>query len=250
MAGSVGPTGEMLAPLGSLSEDEATEIFVEQIEGLRNGGVDVVWIETMSALEEARAAARAAIAVGAPYTATASFDTAGRTMMGLAPAVFARAFEDLTPPPLAVGANCGVGAADLVVSVLAMTEADPDAIVIAKANAGLPQWRDGHLHYSGSPELMQRYIALAIDAGARIVGGCCGNTPAQSRRCGARSTDTSAGHGPISPRSRRRSANSSPRPRPRAPAAVAAAGGRVNSGRSRFTAPEGSSAYAGLWPAA
>ena len=178
VAGSVGPTGEMLAPLGSLSEDEATEIFVEQIEGLRNGGVDVVWIETMSALEEARAAARAAIAVGAPYTATASFDTAGRTMMGLAPAVFARAFEDLTPPPLAVGANCGVGAADLVVSVLAMTEADPDAIVIAKANAGLPQWRDGHLHYSGSPELMQRYIALAIDAGARIVGGCCGNTPA------------------------------------------------------------------------
>ena len=178
VAGSVGPTGEMLAPLGSLTEDEATEIFVEQIEGLRNGGADVVWIETMSALEEARAAARAAIAVGAPYTATASFDTAGRTMMGLAPAAFARAFDDLTPPPLAVGANCGVGAADLVVSVLAMTEANPDAIVIAKANAGLPQWRDGHLHYSGSPELMGRYVALAIDAGARIVGGCCGNTPA------------------------------------------------------------------------
>jgi 5-methyltetrahydrofolate--homocysteine methyltransferase len=178
VAGSVGPTGEMLAPLGSLTEDEATEIFVEQIEGLREGGVDVVWIETMSALEEARAAARAAIAVGAPYTATASFDTAGRTMMGLRPADFASAFNDLAPPPLAVGANCGVGAADLIVSVLAMTEARPDAIVIAKANAGLPQWRDGHLHYSGSPELMERYAALALDAGARIVGGCCGNTPA------------------------------------------------------------------------
>jgi 5-methyltetrahydrofolate--homocysteine methyltransferase len=177
VAGSVGPTGEMLAPLGSLTEDEAMEIFVEQIEGLRDGGADVVWIETMSALEEARAAARAAIAVGAPYTASASFDTAGRTMMGLAPADFARAFDDLAPP-LAVGANCGVGAADLVVSVLAMTEANPEAIVIAKANAGLPQWRDGHLHYSGSPELMERYVALAIDAGARIVGGCCGNTPA------------------------------------------------------------------------
>ena len=178
VAGSVGPTGDMLAPLGPLGEDEATEVFVEQIEGLRSGGADVVWIETMSAPEEARAAARAAIAVGAPYTATASFDTAGRTMMGLEPAAFARAFDDLTPPPLAIGANCGVGAADLVVSVLAMTEARPDAIVIAKANAGLPQSIDGRLHYLGTPELMGRYAALAIDAGARIVGGCCGATPA------------------------------------------------------------------------
>ena len=178
VAGSVGPTGEMLAPLGSLTEDEATEIFTEQIEGLREGGADAVWIETMSAREETRAAARAAIAVGAPYVATASFDTAGRTMMGLAPADFALAFDDLAPPPLAVGANCGVGAADLIVSVLAMTEARPDTIVIAKANAGLPQWHDGHVHYSGSPELMGRYAALAIDAGARVIGGCCGNTPA------------------------------------------------------------------------
>ena len=178
VAGSVGPTGEMLAPLGSLSEDEAMEIFVEAIEGLKEGGADVVWIETMSALEEARAAARAAIAVGMPYTATASFDKAGRTMMGITPAAFAGAFADLSPIPLAVGANCGVGAADLVVSVLAMTEAQPDAIVIAKANAGAPQWQDGHPHYLATPELMGRYAALAIDAGARIVGGCCGNAPA------------------------------------------------------------------------
>ena len=80
--------------------------------------------------------------------------------------------------PLAVGANCGVGAADLLVSVLAMTEARPDAIVIAKANAGAPQWHDGHPHYLATPELMARYAALAIDAGAKIVGGCCGNAPA------------------------------------------------------------------------
>ena len=178
VAGSVGPTGEMFAPLGRLSEPEAFEIFAEQIEGLRSGGADLVWIETMSSAQEARAVARAAIAAGAPYTATASFDTAGRTMMGLAPEDFARAFDDLTPPPLAVGANCGVGAADLIVAVLAMTEANPDAIVIAKANAGLPQWHDGHVDYSGLPELMGRYAALAIDAGARIVGGCCGNSPA------------------------------------------------------------------------
>jgi 5-methyltetrahydrofolate--homocysteine methyltransferase len=101
-------------------------------------------------------------------------------MMGLEPAAFAHAFADLAPPPFAIGANCGVGAADLVLSVLAMTEARPDAIVIAKANAGLPQWHEGHVHYSGSPELMGRYAALAIDAGARIVGGCCGTTPAHT----------------------------------------------------------------------
>ena len=178
VAGSLGPTGDLLAPLGPLAEDEAVAVFVEQIEGLLEGGVDVVWIETMSAPEEIRAAARAAGRLGTPYTATASFDTAGKTMMGLAPAAFAQLVGGFDPPPLAFGANCGVGAADLVVSVLAMTEARPDAIVIAKANAGLPQWRDGRLHYFGSPELMGRYAALALDAGARIVGGCCGTTPA------------------------------------------------------------------------
>ena len=154
------------------------EVFAEAIEGLRDGGADLVWIETMSALEEARAAARAAIAVGMPYTATASFDKAGRTMMGISPAAFADAFKNFSPLPLAVGANCGVGAADLIVSVLAISEARPDAIVIAKANAGAPQWRDGHPHYLATPELMGRYAALALDAGAKIVGGCCGNAPA------------------------------------------------------------------------
>ena len=89
VAGSLGPTGDLLAPLGPLTEDEAVEIFVEQIEGLREGGADVVWIETMSSPDEIRAAARAAGRVGMPYTATASFDTAGKTMMGLAPAAFA-----------------------------------------------------------------------------------------------------------------------------------------------------------------
>ncbi len=178
VGGSVGPTGDLLAPLGPLGEDEAVEVFRTQIAGLRDGGADVVWIETMSAADEIRTAARAAIAEGMPYTVTASFDTAGRTMMGLAPDEFARAFAVMPEPPLAFGANCGVGASDLVVSVLAMTQARPDAVVIAKANAGVPQWHGAHIHYSGSPELMGRYAALAVDAGARIVGGCCGNTPA------------------------------------------------------------------------
>ena len=178
VAGSVGPTGDLLAPLGPLSEDEATEVFTEQIEGLKEGGADVVWIETMSAPEEIRAAARAATALGMPYTATASFDTAGRTMMGLAPDAYAELFDSFDAPPLAFGANCGVGAADLLASVLAMTQRRPEAIIIAKANAGVPQWHGAHIHYSGTPELMADYARLAVDAGARIVGGCCGSKPA------------------------------------------------------------------------
>jgi methionine synthase I (cobalamin-dependent) len=178
VAGSVGPTGDILAPLGSLSEDEAAEIFVEQIVGLRDGGADVVWIETMSAAEEIGAAAKAAERVRMPYTVTASFDTAGRTMMGVAPAALGALVAGLASKPLAYGANCGVGAADLLVAILAMSAADPGAALIAKANAGVPQWHGAEIRYSGTPELMERYAGLAVDCGARIVGGCCGNRPA------------------------------------------------------------------------
>jgi 5-methyltetrahydrofolate--homocysteine methyltransferase len=177
VAGSVGPTGDLLAPLGPLTEDEACEVFAEQIEGLKDGGADVAWIETMSAPEEIRAAARAAAALDMPYTATASFDTAGRTMMGLSPDAYAELFEAFETKPLAFGANCGVGAADLLVSVLGMTARRPEAIVIAKANAGVPQWHGAHIHYSGTPELMADYARLAANAGAKIIGGCCGNKP-------------------------------------------------------------------------
>ena len=128
--------------------------------------------------ENVEAQARAAGACAMPYTATASFDTAGKTMMGLAPAELAALTQTFDPRPVAFGANCGVGAADLVMSVLAMTQARPEAAVIAKANAGIPQWRGADIHYSGTPEVMAGYARLAIDAGARIVGGCCGSTAA------------------------------------------------------------------------
>jgi methionine synthase I (cobalamin-dependent) len=178
VAGSVGPTGDIFAPLGPLDEDEAVEVFVEQIEGLRQGGADVVWIETMSAAEEIRAAARAAAKVGMPYTITASFDTAGRTMMGVAPAALGALVEGFDPKPSAYGANCGVGASDLLVAILAMSAANPDGPLIAKANAGVPQWHGAEIHYSGTPELMRAYAGLAVDCGARIIGGCCGSKPA------------------------------------------------------------------------
>jgi trimethylamine--corrinoid protein Co-methyltransferase len=177
VAGSVGPTGDLFAPLGALTEEEAVAVFMEQIEGLKAGGADVIWIETMSALEEMRAAALAAARVGMPYTLTASFDTAGRTMMGISPRAMVDFASALIPPPLAFGANCGVGASDLVLSVLGMTEGVPGLPVIAKANAGIPVVHGDHVHYSGSPELMAEYVHLAADAGARIVGGCCGTSP-------------------------------------------------------------------------
>jgi 5-methyltetrahydrofolate--homocysteine methyltransferase len=158
-----------------LSEDEAVEVFTEQIEGLSDGGADIAWIETMSAPEEMRAAALAAGKCGVPYTITASFDTAGRTMMGVAPAAFRDLVEAFDPAPVAYGANCGVGASDLLAAILAMR---PGAALIAKANAGVPQWHGAHIHYSGTPELMATYAGLAVDCGARIIGGCCGNTPA------------------------------------------------------------------------
>lgn len=176
VAGSVGPTGELLAPLGALTYEEAVEAFAEQIEGLKAGGAEVAWIETMSAPEEIRAAAEAAIRVGLPYTYTGSFDTAGRTMMGLLPRDIHGVADGLAVAPLAVGANCGVGAADILASLLDMTDARPDATVIVKGNCGIPEFRGSEIHYSGTPELMSDYVRLAVDGGARIVGGCCGTS--------------------------------------------------------------------------
>ena len=177
VAGSVGPTGELFAPLGALTEAEAIDTFREEIEGLHAGGADVAWIETMSAVEEVRAAANAAIALDVPYTATCSFDTAGRTMMGLLPDLLPGVFDGLAVAPVAMGANCGVGASDILVSLLAMTGTGADAAFISKGNCGIPQFRGAEIHYSGTPELMAAYAGLAFDAGARIIGGCCGTSP-------------------------------------------------------------------------
>jgi len=176
VAGSVGPTGELLEPLGTLTYSGAVDAFAEQIEGLKAGGAEVAWIETMSAPDEIRAAAEAAIRVGLPYTYTGSFDTAGRTMMGLLPKDIHGVADGLAERPLGVGANCGVGASDILASLLDMTEARPEATVIVKGNCGIPEFRGSEIHYSGTPELMADYVRLAVDAGARIVGGCCGTS--------------------------------------------------------------------------
>ncbi len=175
VAGSVGPTGELFEPLGLLTHDDAVASFSEEIRGLKDGGADVAWIETMSSPEEVHAAAVAAIAVGMPYVVTCSFDTAGRTMMGLMPGHLSQVLSVESVPPLAMGANCGVGAPDILVSVLEMEgSAYP---LITKGNCGVPHFEGTEIVYSGTPELMARYTTAAINAGARIVGGCCGTTP-------------------------------------------------------------------------
>jgi 5-methyltetrahydrofolate--homocysteine methyltransferase len=175
VAGSVGPTGELFEPLGALTHDAAVASFSEEIRGLKAGGADVVWIETMSSAEEVHAAATAAIANDIPYVATCSFDTAGRTMMGILPSQLTGILAVEPVPPLAQGANCGVGAPDILVTVLEMQGAGVP--IISKGNCGVPHFQGTEIVYSGTPELMGRYAAMAVDAGAQIVGGCCGTTP-------------------------------------------------------------------------
>src|SRR5581483_8548768 len=136
---------------------------------------DVAWIETMSAPEEANAAAEAATTVGLPYVITYSFDTAGRTMMGLLPRAAAGTVGAQPAPPLAMGANCGVGAPDILVSLIEMCDAPFP--LISKGNCGVPHFEGTEAVYSGTPQLMADYARVAIDAGARIIGGCCGTTP-------------------------------------------------------------------------
>ncbi len=177
VAGSMGPTGEIMEPMGSLTHAIAVEVFHEQAEGLKAGGADVLWVETISAPEEFRAAAEACALAGMPWCGTMSFDTAGRTMMGLTSAQMAALVEKLPNPPIAFGANCGVGASDLLRTVLGFVAAAPERPLIAKGNAGIPKYHDGHIHYDGTPELMAEYAVLARDAGATIIGGCCGTMP-------------------------------------------------------------------------
>lgn len=139
VAGSMGPTGEIMEPMGSLTHARAVEMFHEQAEGLKDGGVDVLWVETISSPDELRAAAKAALLAGMPWCGTMSFDTAGRTMMGVTSAQMVALVEKLAHPPLAFGANCGVGASDLMRTLLGFVAAGPERPIIAKGNTRHPE---------------------------------------------------------------------------------------------------------------
>lgn len=177
VAGSVGPTGDIMEPVGSLSHADAVEMFHEQAEGLKEGGADVLWLETISAPEEYKAAAEAFALAGMPWVGTMSFDTAGRTMMGVTSADMVKMVESLPNPPLGFGANCGTGAPDLLRTVLGFSAQGTERPIVAKGNAGIPKYHDGHIHYDGTPELMADYAVMARDCGATIIGGCCGTMP-------------------------------------------------------------------------
>ena len=177
VAGSIGPTGELIVPLGALTMDEATAAFAEQARALAAGGADLLWIETMSSAEEVEAAVQGAMATDLPVVVTMSFDTNGRTMMGITPEAAVALFERLPRRPIAFGANCGTGPGQLLATVLGLQDAaGPDRLLVAKGNCGIPEYRDGHICYSGTPEIMAAYAGLARDCGARIIGGCCGTT--------------------------------------------------------------------------
>ena len=177
VAGSMGPTGEIYMPVGTFPYEEGVSAFAEQAAALKEAGADVLWIETMSGEEELRAAVEGAATAGLPIVTTMSFDTNGRTMMGITPTAFGALASSLSTQPVAIGANCGVGASELIATVMGITASRPDAHVVAKGNCGVPQYRDGHIHYTGTPELMADYARIALDAGAKIIGGCCGTSP-------------------------------------------------------------------------
>jgi 5-methyltetrahydrofolate--homocysteine methyltransferase len=178
VAGDIGPTGEIMAPLGTLDEDEAIDVFAEQAAALIAGGVDLIWIETMSHLSEIGAAIRGArrASAGIPIIATMTFDTRGFTMMGVSPEQAARSLIEAGAD--ALGGNCGNGPDELLPVIEKMHAVAPDAILVAKSNAGMPELIDMRAVYRAEPSTMAEAALGFQAAGARIIGACCGSSPA------------------------------------------------------------------------
>jgi 5-methyltetrahydrofolate--homocysteine methyltransferase len=178
VAGDLGPTGELMAPLGTMDADAARETFAEQLRGLRDGGIDLVLIETMSDLAEVQAAVDAAreVVPELPVIATLSFDTNLRTMMGVRPsdAVTSLAGAGVE----AVGANCGRGPAEMEAIAAQMADARPAGLLlVAQSNAGLPQVVGDHFEYDASPNDLAEHARTLHKLGIDLIGACCGSTP-------------------------------------------------------------------------
>jgi 5-methyltetrahydrofolate--homocysteine methyltransferase len=181
VAGDIGPSGSIMVPIGLLEFDEAVDIFAEQARALVAGGVDLIWIETMSDLEEIRAAIEGVrrVAPEIPLITTMTFDTRGHTMMGVPPERAVRALQEWGAD--AIGGNCGNGPDELVPVVAKMRAAAPDAVLVGKSNAGMPELVDRKAVYRAQPPVMAAYALDARAAGATIIGACCGSTPAHLR---------------------------------------------------------------------
>jgi 5-methyltetrahydrofolate--homocysteine methyltransferase len=178
--GDIGPTGQLLEPMGPLSYADAVEAFAQQAGALAEGGADAILIETMSDLNEAKAAVDGAHkATKLPIIVTFSFDTRGRTMMGLRPALAAR--EIWAMGVAVVGANCGRTLTETLAAIQEMHQSVPEAVLMAKPNAGLPHADGSDLVYDVTPEIMADYARQFANAGIKILGACCGSTPEHIR---------------------------------------------------------------------
>jgi 5-methyltetrahydrofolate--homocysteine methyltransferase len=177
VAGDIGPSGEIVQPLGTLDYEIAVDVFREQAASLVAGGVDLIWIETMSDLNEMKAAVEGVrrAAPGIALVTTMTFDTRGHTMMGVSPEQAVEAMVAWGAD--AVGGNCGNGPDELVPVIERMRAVDPDAVLVAKSNAGMPELVDMRAVYRADPASMAEFGLQLRDAGARIVGACCGSSP-------------------------------------------------------------------------
>ncbi len=176
VAASIGPTGKMLMT-GEVTPEELHAAFLEQAEALAAAGADALLIETMSDLEEARIALRAARTAGLPVIVSFAFDTGrnrDRTMMGVTPEQAAAEMQ--AEGADAVGANCGAGI-DRFPALCARMRQACSLPVWIKANAGLPEWREGRAVYSTDPTEFAAHLRALVEAGASFVGGCCGTSP-------------------------------------------------------------------------
>ena len=176
VAGSIGPTGEIIEPLGELTKAEATSSFVDQAIALKEGGVDVAWIESMYSEEEIECAITASKEAGLPILLSSTFDSHGKSMMGHEPKQLVELAERYSPEIIGYGANCGIGASELIGSILCLAKSRNNQAMhlVAKANCGIPEYRDGEIIYNGTAEIMASYACYARKLGATIIGGCCG----------------------------------------------------------------------------
>jgi 5-methyltetrahydrofolate--homocysteine methyltransferase len=191
-AGDIGPSGGVLLPYGEMEYEEAVAAFAEQASALLEGKVDLIWIETMADLEEMRAAIEGVRQASAeiPIIATMTFDTRGRTMMGVTPESAAESL--LSMGAVASGGNCGNGPDEIIEVIQKMHATRPESILVAKANAGVPTLVAGKPFYPATPEDMGAYATQVYEAGARIIGACCGSTPAHIQAIAAALKETAA----------------------------------------------------------
>ena len=178
--GSIGPTGKILM-MGDVTEDELYDAFQEQAIALEKGGADAIVIETMSAIDEAVLAIRAAkehtkLPVICTFTFEQTIEGDYKTMMGVSPESMAEAILEAGAD--IIGTNCGNGMARMIDIIKALHKVAPDTPLLVHANAGAPVVRDGKTVFPETPEDMAKLAPQLVDAGARIVGGCCGTTPA------------------------------------------------------------------------